>query len=324
MPKKKTAEEFIADAIAVHGDRYDYSSTQYTLSTNKVAIICKLHGEFIQTAKDHIGKKAGCPECANVKNRENVRSNTEEFINKCLEVHGNKYDYSKVNYTHSKNPVVIICPIHGEFEQTPNVHLKGCHCPACASIAKSLASRKTQEDYIEDAIDIHGGVYNYDKTRYIKSNEKITVTCAIHGDFEIEANAHLQGCGCTKCSKSNKNVAITKGVGNGWSYSRWEELGKKSKYFDSYKLYIIECSDGAETFIKVGKTYRTVGMRYRNCHIPYEWKLVKEVVGSPRFISELEEELHRNLRKAGYTYTPIKQFDGMHECYKASYEELKI
>ena len=59
------------------------------------------------------------------------KSNTEEFIKKAKKVHGNKYDYSKVNYVGNKIEVTIICPEHGEFEQTPKGHLRGQGCPKC-------------------------------------------------------------------------------------------------------------------------------------------------------------------------------------------------
>lgn len=62
--------------------------------------------------------------------------NTEEFIQKAIEKHGNKYDYSKTNYILSRQKVIIICPIHGEFLQTPNDHLNGCGCPECGKISK--------------------------------------------------------------------------------------------------------------------------------------------------------------------------------------------
>ena len=92
----------------------------------KVCIICPIHGEFWQRPDLHlIGK--GCLLCANDKKR----NNTEEFIEKAKLIHGNKYDYSKVNYIDSKTKVCIICPIHGEFWQNTSSHLRGCGCKSC-------------------------------------------------------------------------------------------------------------------------------------------------------------------------------------------------
>lgn len=315
MPVKKTREQFIADAQLKHGDRYSYKDVDYKGSTNKVSIICNIHGAFLQTAKDHL-KGAGCPACAKDKALVTKRSTAEEFVSKAMKVHGDRYDYSEVVYTNSKHPVSIICSIHGMFTQTPNVHLKGCQCPMCAATQKMLDSRMGQEEFIDRATVAHEGVYSYDKTVYVKSSAKVTITCPVHGDFKQEANAHLQGRGCPKCGALR--IAEARGeVCSGWSYSRWEDLADKSKDFDSFKVYILRCWDeSGEEFIKIGKTYRTVGKRYRNCHIPYQWVLVKEIVGDALYISELEHTLQSVLREQGLKYKPANEFYGMQECFK--------
>lgn len=61
------------------------------------------------------------------------KKTTEQFIEEAQKIHGNKYDYSKVKYNGNHNKIRIICPIHGEFWQTPRSHLKGCGCPKCKS-----------------------------------------------------------------------------------------------------------------------------------------------------------------------------------------------
>ena len=125
MPKKLTCEEFILKSIAVHGDKYDYSKVEYINNRTKVCIICPIHGEFWQTPINHINNKNGCPKCGN-----NMIS-VEEFIKRARKIHGDKYDYSKVNYINSNTPVCIICPKHGEFWQSPATHLDYSGCPKC-------------------------------------------------------------------------------------------------------------------------------------------------------------------------------------------------
>ena len=78
------------------------------------------------------------------------KSNTEEFIKKAKKVHGNKYDYSKVNYINNHTNVTIICPEHGEFEQTPKGHLRGQGCPKCNG-----GVVQTTEEFIKKAKEIH-------------------------------------------------------------------------------------------------------------------------------------------------------------------------
>lgn len=125
--KKLTQEEFIKKAQKVHGDKYDYSKVDYKTNKDKVCIICPEHGEYIQRPDMHIYGQ-GCPRCKTDK----LSSNKETFVEKARKIHGeNKYDYSKVEYINAKTKVCIVCPIHGEFWQTPNVHLGGKGCPKC-------------------------------------------------------------------------------------------------------------------------------------------------------------------------------------------------
>ena len=124
-----STKELIEDFKKVHNNRYDYSKVHYTTKANKVIIICKNHGEFLQVAQDHL-KGHNCPKCSIDDSRE--RKSSEEYITQCSLKHNNKYDYSKVKYTHSKLKVVITCPIHGDFEQVAGIHLHGQGCPKCA------------------------------------------------------------------------------------------------------------------------------------------------------------------------------------------------
>lgn len=131
---------FIEKAKAIHGDNYDYSKVDYKDAHTKICVICHKkdkdgneHGEFWTLACNHIGvtNKCKCPKCA-MKNRIKTKtSNTEEFIEKAKAIHGDKYDYSKVNYIGNHDNVCIICPIHGEFWQKPSKHLSNQGCPKC-------------------------------------------------------------------------------------------------------------------------------------------------------------------------------------------------
>jgi hypothetical protein len=95
------------------------------------------------------------------------RLTSEEFIKKSKEIHGDKYDYSSVDYIDSKSKVKIICNIHGTFEQIPNSHLNKKGCSICANNIKS-----TKIDFIRKSIEIHGDKYNYSLVDYININKK--------------------------------------------------------------------------------------------------------------------------------------------------------
>ena len=127
-----------------------------------------------------------------------MKRTREQFIEKAKEIHGDKYDYSKVEYINSKQKVCIICPEHGEFWQTPDSHLNHqSRCPKCSIPNRNLLT----EDYIKKAIKIHGDKYDYSKVIYNGVFGKVTIICPIHGEFEQIARNHLRGYGCDKCAR---------------------------------------------------------------------------------------------------------------------------
>ena len=134
MPKKLTKEEFVKRAEIIHENKYDYSKVNYINNSTKVCIICPEHGEFWQTPDAHL-RGQGCPVCRYIISTKKIREKqgltTELFIIKAKKVHGNKYNYSKVEYKNYETKVCIICPEHGEFWQTPHHHLNGSGCPEC-------------------------------------------------------------------------------------------------------------------------------------------------------------------------------------------------
>lgn len=112
-------DKFIERAYSVHGDLYDYFDVVYVNSKTPVKIRCSTHGVFEQTPNKHLSGQ-GCPLCAS-----NCKLTTETFVKKAHEVHGDLYDYSKVNYVDEHTKVCIIDPVYGEFWQQPNSHLNG-------------------------------------------------------------------------------------------------------------------------------------------------------------------------------------------------------
>ena len=200
-----TTEEFIVRAKKIHSERYNYSKTEYTNNHTKVCIICLEHGEFWQTPAMHL-KGNGCPKCAKEKNRNNRFDTTEVFINKAKMVHGDKYDYSKVEYVDSYTKVCIICPIHGEFWQTPNSHLQGRGCKKCVNKFDGQNGSHTLESFIEKANTVHGNKYNYSKVRYVDNRTKVCIVCPEHGEFWQIPQNHLHGAGCRECDNERKRA----------------------------------------------------------------------------------------------------------------------
>lgn len=195
MAKKLTTEEFIEKAICVHGYRFDYSLSYYIRSVDKIKIICKEHGEFEQTPNSHLSGSI-CGKCYG-----NNRPTLSEFIEKAKIVHGEIYDYSLVNYINNVTKIKIICKIHGEFDQVPSTHLRGCDCPKCGG------KEKLNTDlFIVRAIAIHGSKYDYSLVKYETTKIKIKIICKKHGEFEQAPDCHLQGKGCPSCFFKNESL----------------------------------------------------------------------------------------------------------------------
>ena len=128
----------------------------------------------------------------------------EQIIKKFKTVHGDKYDYSNVIFTKTTDKVIITCPEHGEFEQTPHAHLKGQGCPKCGLSKRIKSKTSNSEKFIEKAKKIHGDKYDYSKVNYITNKIKITIICPEHREFEQTPHGHLFGNGCPKCGNQNK------------------------------------------------------------------------------------------------------------------------
>lgn len=193
--------KFIKLAREVHGAKYDYSKVVYKNNHTKVSIICPEHGEFLQLPSNHLSGK-GCKKCGYSSSSQKQKLKLEEFINKAIEVHGNKYDYSKVNYTNNRTKISIVCPKHGEFTQTPDSHLSGRGCQKCKSEKISSVRVKRWDVILNEMKKIHKEKYSYDESTYIDARHKIKITCPQHGEFWQVAFGHANGCGCPKCASS--------------------------------------------------------------------------------------------------------------------------
>lgn len=129
--KLKKPDSFLEKATKKYGNKFSYDKCNYISAYNKVVITCKKHGDFLVTPHDHMKGNGGCPFCKKEKISSLYLSSTEDFIDKSKQIHGARYDYSKVKYNGAHTKVTIICPKHGEFEQTPNAHLNGAGCKKC-------------------------------------------------------------------------------------------------------------------------------------------------------------------------------------------------
>lgn len=246
MSKKLTTEQFIARARAVHGDKYtiiddsgaahkcgyDYSKANYTGIHNRVEILCPIHGSFFQEPNNHIVGR-GCPMCGDISRRSKRPLARGRFIEKAVSVHGNKYSYDNVAYKNNHTKVCIVCPIHGEFWQTPGNHIMGHGCPICAGFGK------TTQDFIRAAKSVHGDRWSYGNTEYVNAKTVVCIICPKHGEFWQRPEVHLRGGGCPACGvesradvkrlTQNQFIERSIAIHGGYDYSGVEYINALTK-----------------------------------------------------------------------------------------------
>lgn len=196
---KLTLFDFIQRAHLIHGNKYSYLKSIYKNRKIKLTITCSIHGDFLQTPNDHL-EGQGCRWCGINSRAIKKLSTLEEFVQKANIIHGYKYDYSEVVYKNSQTEVIIICSKHDKFEQRPDVHLRGSGCYYCGLVNSRALITSNLNEFIKKAILVHGYKYNYSKVIYETALNKITIVCYKHGEFNQTPNKHLRGQGCPDCN----------------------------------------------------------------------------------------------------------------------------
>jgi hypothetical protein len=331
---------FISRAVAAHGDKYDYSLVEFKHSQEDVHIVCRTHGVFSQKPWNHfLGR--GCPSCSKVERvgkntyvfREELlcskhnklypvvtgcaecrevlsQKNLKVFLEKAKQVHSDKYDYSKVSFTLMSDRVTIICPDHGEFEQSVSTHLQGTNCAPCAY--KLLT--KTTEEFIKQAQGRHGNKYDYSETDYVYCYDKVKITCPSHGPFYQKPSSHLNGQGCVRCAGESRASK------QHWNYIKRCELNPELAKSPG-TLYLLRMVCGEEQFLKIGISsdfIKRVG-RYREEGISFT--TVSTVHSTCLQVAFWEADTLKRVRENGFKYIPSVDFKGWTECASLEAEE---
>lgn len=183
-----TKEEYIEQMNLIYGETYNYSKINYKFLSDKVEIICKIHGSFYKQMNRFLGG-AGCPKCSG------FGKSNEDFISECVKIHGDKFDYSLTKYNKAQDCVDVVCKIHGTIKIKANSHLNGSGCGKCYG-----NYLKTSEEFVNNAIKVHGSKYDYSLVVYKGSKSLVNLICPTHGIFKQIPNNHLNGTNCIKCT----------------------------------------------------------------------------------------------------------------------------
>lgn len=240
--KPLTVAKFIERAQTKHGNRYDYSQVAFEGVENKITIICPEHGPFEQRVMTHL-KGFNCPKCGRVSVAGKLGHSMDRFLADARNAHGDKYDYSEVEYKNALSKVKINCPIHGAFLQTPASHVRGVACSKCSDLIAADKRRLSTGEFVARARDVHGDKYDYSRADYVTSHGKVEIICPEHGSFWQSPATHTMGnkAGCPGCAVSG---------------------------FDQTKpallYYLAVVTDSDETLYKIGITNLTVQKRFPN------------------------------------------------------------
>lgn len=283
--KVTNTKTFIQKANIVHNNRYSYPNTVYTNTEGKLEIECSVHGSFWQTAVGHL-KGRNCIKCGGT-----AQPTTKEFIQKANIVHNGLYSYPNTVYTKTKEKVEIECSVHGSFCQTPTGHLSGKGCRYCD---------KTQKIdtviFIERANITHNYKYTYPNAVYTKSCHKVEIECGEHGAFNQNANNHISGAGCPRCSmRQYSKIAIRWLDSIGLDIQHAENGGEyrlpNSRYFvDGY------CKNTNTIYEFHGDVYHGNPKLYKledNCH-PFN----KDITARELYQNTIERE--NEIKSLGY------------------------
>jgi hypothetical protein len=244
---KLDTDNFIEKSIQIWGNEYDYSKTKYLGTNDKVIIICNKHGEFEQMPSNHY--KYGCASCGrekNVRNNKLKEQCKKDFEMKSNKIHNNIYDYTKSYYIDAQTKVIVICKEHGEFNVTPNNHLRGKGCPKCcfkqySKISIEWLSFMEIKYFVTIKHAQNLGEYLIPNSRYKADGyaENINTIFEFHGDF-WHGNPKLYD-----QSKINPRIGLKFG-------DLYKKTIEKSKYIKDNGYNIIEIWENDwKRFIKV-------------------------------------------------------------------------
>lgn len=234
--RRVTSQRFLKRCHAIFGDAYTYDAVTFETVSDVVTVTCKKHGDFSR-AVSHLLEGRGCPQCA----RERVvakprKTPSYDVVERFVSVHGDRYDYSLVNFVAYDVPVDVICRKHGVFPILPINHWKGAHCRKCARETAGEKNRLGDSEWLEKFRAVHGDRYDYPSVQRIHSEKRIDVVCKEHGVFSVLVRNHYYGKhGCPDCSDygpDSQQSVLRKFLrihGDRYDYSEVDYRGTKDK-----------------------------------------------------------------------------------------------
>ena len=294
---------FLNKANELHNYKFDYSKTNFVDQHTKITIICPEHGEFTQSPDLHIRKNAkGCTKCWNIIKTQLIRArppslyptreiiSLEELVVRSIKKFGPKYKYDFKDYNGiTGNPIVVICPKHGEFSAIPIAHLwSTTGCCKCGWEKRSKSKTSSYDEVIAECNKIHNNQYTYpehNREVYVDKKTKIEVICNKHGSFRLSAQKHTGGQECSRC---RMDKLVRSGIVAG-GYS--EEFFVKNPHQKTVPghLYYASVNDGE--YYKIGITKRPLKTR-TDCIISKAKNKGKTII-TPEVLQTWQNDLYQ-------------------------------
>lgn len=302
----KRTHEFLKKCRIIHGPRYFYHKTIYKNRSSKIIITCLEHGDYTQNAGSHLSG-SGCKSCyANQVSNRLIKSSSY-WISKFNLVHGDKYTYTFV--LNDTSTVNVHCTLHDSITTCLKSNVGRGHGPACCK--KAFLRKKYQTPpslFLTSAKKIHNDKYDYSLVQYTNTHTKVKIVCPIHNEFNQTPLNHLHGAGCPVCARITK-AEFSVGGFTAKRFNAHPELQSLPAI-----LYIIQCIDPIEPFIKIGITTKTVEERFSFKSVfPYPYKIIKTIPGKLYELFLTEQEVKKQLKS--HKYKPQLKFDGYTECF---------
>lgn len=200
---------FIVNSAGEYDGKYSYAELPAKfLSQDKVKVVCPTHGVFTPQANNHTAGRSGCPTCATESASAKRRWTTEEFVEQAIKVHGRKYDYSRVVYSGSTEPVAIVCSIHGVYMQRPSDHINlKAGCPKCGAKRRAIPVEQFWQR-VREAQKFEKN--DYSDSLFLGMEMPITARCKLHDiTFTQKATNHAAGQeGCEECRREAQRKGI--------------------------------------------------------------------------------------------------------------------
>jgi Zn ribbon nucleic-acid-binding protein len=260
MSHSEKSLEFIEKLKAKgrYNKNYDYSQIDYVNSKTKLIVIDNNYKTTHLITPDSLMNGVKC-------SIKNAVDKSDYIIQRFIEVHGDKYNYSEVNYKKEQVKVKIICSIHGSFSQIAKSHISGSGCPRCKGKGLSL------EEVINQLEEVHNGKYDYSKLEFKSQRDKGIIICSEHGEFEQSISKHKAGDGCPKCSGFNKTtdefiIESRRKFGDKFDYSR-------ARYVNATKMIEFRCIEHDYTFFQTSNNHLNSDYPCEYCEREYKKSL---------------------------------------------------